>query len=180
MADSQRKIIKYQRGPIAMIFLSMFMCGLQAAEPNVFTREDPNPLIWRSMTTGYALDGYDPVSYFGGRGPVKGSKAYEYIVPGAAWQFANKGNLEAFRSTPEIYTPQFGGHDAFEMSLGRVVESNPLIWYIDADSLYLFHTHKAKAAWLKNEELLMVLAKENWQGIVERAKKSHSKSDKKS
>lgn len=156
------------------------MGGLQAAEPNVFTREDPNPFIWRSITTGYSLDSFDPVSYFGGRGPVKGSDAYEYNVPGAAWQFANKGNLEAFRSNPEIYTPKFGGYDAFEMSRGKVVEPNPLIWHVGGDRLYLFHTHKAKADWLNNEVSLMVLAKENWQGIVERAKKFHSKSDKKS
>ena len=178
MADSQRKIIKLRRGPVALIFLYLLMCSLQAAEPDVFTRGDPNPLIWRSIKTGYALDGFDPVSYFGGT-PVKGSRAHEYVMLGAAWLFANKGNLEAFRHRPEIYTPQFGGHDAFAMSIGKVVEPDPMIWHVDGNRLYLFHTHKAKAAWLNNDVSLKILAKDSWQAIVKRAKKPRFESNKK-
>ena len=178
MADSQRKIIKFTQAAIAMIFFSLLIRDVYAVEPDPFTWEAPNSLIWRNTTTGYALDGFDPVSYFSGKRPVQGSRVNEYVALGVPWLFVNKGNLEAYCADPKIYTPQFGGYDPYAMALGKIVEPNPVIWHVDGNRLYLFHTDKSKAAWINNQISLKVLARENWQKIVELARKSRSKNGK--
>lgn len=170
VGDSQRKNIKFQHGLIMTVFLSVFMCSLQVAAKDPFVSEDPNPLIWRDLTTGFALDGFDPVSYFGIGGPLRGALGHEYGAPDAVWLFVNEGNLAAFKRNTDIYTPQFGGHGAYAMSNGKVVSPNPMIWHINDNRLYLFHSRASKTAWLYNEKSRGLLAEKNWQGIVERAR----------
>lgn len=170
VGDSQRKNIKFQHGLSMLAFLSVLMCSPQAAARDPFVQEDPNPLIWRDLTTGFALDGFDPVSYFGTRGPRRGALGHEYGTPGAVWLFVNKGNLAAFKRNTDIYTPQFGGHGAYAMSNGKVVSPNPMIWHISDDRLYLFHSKASKTAWLYNEKSREHLAQKNWQAIVDRAR----------
>lgn len=180
VGDSQPKNIKFQHGLILLAFLSVLMCSLQAAAQDPFVQEDPKPLVWRDLTTGFALDGFDPVSYFGTGGPLRGALGHEYGTPGAVWLFVNEGNLAAFKRNTDIYTPQFGGHGAYAMSDGKVVSPNPMIWHISDNRLYLFHSKASKAAWLYNEKSREHLAEKNWQGIVDRARlralKAQSKS----
>lgn len=170
VSDSQRKNIKFQHGLIMMAFLFVSLCSLQAAPRDPFVQEDPNPLIWRDLTTGFALDGFDPVSYFGTGGPIRGALTHEYGTPGAVWLFVNEGNLAAFKRNADLYTPQFGGHGAYAMSNGKVVTSNPLIWHINDNRLYLFHSQASKKAWVYNEKSREHLAEKNWQAIVDRAR----------
>src|SRR6202048_3370241 len=71
-----------------------------AADPVVFNRY-----------TGLAIDGYDPVSYFVDVTPRLGRPDLELRSSGVSWRFVNEGNMAAFAADPDVYAPQFGGHD---------------------------------------------------------------------
>lgn len=111
-------------------------------EPAEITR------VFTDWQTGFALRGFDPVAYFTRRRPVPGKADFEASWRGTTWRFANAGNRAAFLATPHIYAPVSGGFDA-EMALrGRVSESNPLHWAIEAGRLRLFRSAETKAAYL--------------------------------
>jgi YHS domain-containing protein len=59
---------------------------------------------------GVALDGYDVVAYFTDGKPTKGDSDFSTEWKGAEWRFANAAHLEAFKTDPEKYAPQYGGY----------------------------------------------------------------------
>lgn len=90
--------------------------------------------------SGVALGGYDPVAYFTEGRPVPGSGAFETIWNGAAWRFANEGNMAAFLANPTVYAPCYGGYDASIMAGGIAAAGDPQIFLIRGDRLYLFRS----------------------------------------
>ncbi len=59
---------------------------------------------------GIAIKGYDTVAYFTAGKPIKGSNQFSHDWNGAKWLFANKENMDLFVSSPEKYSPQYGGY----------------------------------------------------------------------
>jgi len=90
--------------------------------------------------SGLAIAGYDPVAYFVTGRPVRGSQAYEADYQGAAWRFANEGNLRAFLDDPAVYMPRFGGYDATAVAKGIATPGDPRLFLISRDRLLLFRS----------------------------------------
>lgn len=88
--------------------------------------------------TGIALSGYDPVAYFVEGRPVRGSAEHETIWNGAAWRFANEGNLAAFLANPAVYAPSYGGYDASAVAAGVATAGDPQVFLVSGNRLYLF------------------------------------------
>src|SRR5262245_38731225 len=109
----------------------------------------PQPQVNQSRR-GVAMDGYDPVAYFTGSRPVRGVAAFETRWNDAAWRFASAANLEAFRSDPERYAPQFGGYCAYAVSQGYTANGDPHIWTIVGGRLYLNYSTGAQTLWEKD------------------------------
>ena len=84
-----------------------------------------------SVYTGYfsstALDGYDAVAYFSEGRPVKGSPEFEYEWRGATWRFADAEHLEAFRSEPDAFAPQYGGYCAYAVANNTTAPGEPIV-----------------------------------------------------
>lgn len=154
-----------------MVAVTVIPASRVLAGPDVARIEaDPEALVWHNAETGLAISGFDPVSYHGPGGPRRGVKEFERRVAGGVWRFANKGNVEAFAASPATYLPRYGGYGAYSMALGLAVEPNPRIWHIYQGRLYLFHSLKAKTAWLKNASNLKTLADDQWRGLETRFK----------
>lgn len=113
--------------------------------------------------SGVALNGYDAVAYFVLGSPRRGDAAYETVWAGAAWRFANAGNLAAFQANPEIYAPRFGGYDAETMARGRAVQGDPTIFAIENGRLYLFRTTANRQAFDRDKGL--PAAAQAWEGV---------------
>ena len=94
----------------------------------------------RDLHTGFALNGFDPVSYRLGAKPAAGLAEYELVRDGFVWRFASRANLEAFRDAPEIYMPAFGGFDPTGVADGAAVESDPGQFAIVGARLFLFRS----------------------------------------
>lgn len=78
-------------------FLILVSCSSQISPINV-------------TAEGIAIKGYDPVAYFTVGQPVQGKKEISHQWRNGTWLFANKMNLELFKSDPARYAPQYGGY----------------------------------------------------------------------
>src|SRR5260221_13896545 len=71
---------------------------LLAQQPEIFSTEDG------------AIRGYDAVAYFKEGKAVKGKKELRVTWGEANWNFSTQENLEAFKSNPAKYAPQYVGY----------------------------------------------------------------------
>lgn len=71
-------------------------------------------------TSGIALEGHDPVSYFRQDavklGPLKGDSKYQAKYEDATFQFSSEANKEEFIKNPNKYVPAFGGWCAYAVA----------------------------------------------------------------
>ncbi len=138
----------------------VLMSGVSDAEASAQSRRvvtDPN--------SGLAIWGYDPVAYHTDHKAVKGKHDYEFVWNNVSWVFASQANLEVFKADPDLYAPQFGGHGALGMARGYVSGSNPQVWALYKDRLYLFYSFPARAAWAQALELHIDRGNNNWQRL---------------
>lgn len=119
---------------------------------------------------GYVAEGYDVVSYFTNKAPLKGNKKYQTTYETAKFKFATEEHLNMFKENPKKYIPQYGGYCAYAVAAKKTK------MYIDADAyeirdgkLYLFYN-----SWLGSKlddwqegdtKKLQKKADKNWEEI---------------
>jgi YHS domain-containing protein len=122
-----------------------------------------------NLSGGVAISGYDPVSYFGTGGPVKGNKETALQQDGVTYYFSSDANRKAFAANPAKYEPQYGGWCAYAMGYdGSKVEVDPKTYKILDGKLYLFYNKRftnTLKSWNKNESNLKRNADINWTKI---------------
>jgi YHS domain-containing protein len=117
--------------------VTLMFAGLAQADSPPISADD----------AGHAIRGYDPVAYFTDGQPKPGDAAYSHDWNGATWLFASAAHRDAFAADPERYAPQFGGYCAYAITKGNVVISNPNVWSIVDDKLYLNLGAAAQKRW---------------------------------
>ena len=119
---------------------------------------------------GFVAEGYDVVSYFTKKTPLKGNKIYEATFENAKFRFATQEHLNLFKENPKKYIPQYGGYCAYAVAAKKTK------MYIDADAyeirdgkLYLFYSSwlgsKLKDWQTEDTKKLQEKADKNWQEI---------------
>ncbi|HUC42852.1 MAG TPA: YHS domain-containing (seleno)protein [Candidatus Sulfotelmatobacter sp.] len=96
---------------------------------------------------GAALHGYDPVTYFSGAAPQKGSDRFPYSWKGATWYFVSAENRKKFAQTPEAFAPQYGGYCAKAVSENNTADIDPLAYKIVNGKLYVNYDAKIQKVW---------------------------------
>ncbi|MGV8831291.1 MAG: YHS domain-containing (seleno)protein [Devosia sp.] len=119
-------------------------------------------LIVTDPFTGVAISGMDPVSYFTEPEPLRGRADYEFVWQNVIWQFATPANRDIFASAPEIYAPQFGGHDVTGVSRGFISDSDATMFTVFKQRLYLFYSAANREAFLLSPDAAARTAAENW------------------
>jgi hypothetical protein len=94
--------------------------------------------------SGLAIYGYDPVCYFVDGEPRAGMARHELVWSGVTWRFRSPGNLKAFLDAPEVYAPAFGGYAAEFVADSKVVTSDPTLFAIESERLYLFRSAEGR------------------------------------
>lgn len=126
--------------------------------------------------TGFAVSGYDVVSYWSleqnsvGQdqpAPLPGKTTITAEHNGAKWAFATEQNRDLFLKNPEKYIPVYDGHCAYGVSAGNnntgvKVPGNPLLWRIVDNKLYLNITEAVVGFWEKDIEGHITKADNNW------------------
>lgn len=122
-----------------------------------------------NIKKNFALEGYDPVSYFNGK-PTEGKDEFRYTYKNITYQFASAINLEKFKASPDKYEPAYGGWCAYAMGeSGEKVKIDPETFKILNGRLYLFYNfwgNNTLEDWNKSEKKLKEDADHNWKNIV--------------
>jgi YHS domain-containing protein len=111
---------------------------------------------------GKAIKGYDAVAFFKQSKAVKGADSLSYQWKGANWLFASQGDLDAFKTTPEEYAPQYGGYCAYGVSQGHKAPTQTDTWSVVNDKLYFNYNVKVKEVWTKDEANFIQTADQKW------------------
>jgi YHS domain-containing protein len=111
---------------------------------------------------GIAVKGYDVVSYFDQKKPMKGSPKYSYEYQGARYEFVSAEHLAAFTKSPESYRPQYGGYCAVGASMGHKADIDPNSWAVIDGKLYLNSSEGAQKLFNKDPHSAIKQADENW------------------
>ncbi|SFD12622.1 hypothetical protein SAMN04488059_12243 [Devosia psychrophila] len=129
---------------------------LPARAQSVVTMYVTDPL------TGVGIYGWDPVSYFTEPVPLLGRGDYEYVWQNVPWHFATEANRDIFKSAPEIYVPQFGGHGAMGVARGYVSDSDPKMYTVFKQRVYLFYSASGREAFVLAPDEAAMAAEANW------------------
>lgn len=119
----------------------------------------------KSVTTGIALHGFDPVSYFIDHKAVPGHERFELEWSENYWHFKSAANRDRFAEAPEFYIPRYNGYGAQAVSVGRLAEGNPLIWAIFENRLFFFHSVEARNKWVQNPQVNIDSGVLNWKRL---------------
>lgn len=117
-------------------------------------------------SSGVAINGYDPVSYFFQNKAIEGERSISFIYQGVIYYFSTLQNKEEFKKNPSKFEPQYGGWCAYAMGeKGEKVEIDPETFKILGGKLYLFYNkyfNNTLNSWNKNESNLKKNADANW------------------
>ncbi|MBW8200204.1 YHS domain-containing (seleno)protein [Flagellimonas abyssi] len=119
--------------------------------------------------SGYAVQGYDVVSYFD-KAPLEGKEEFSTTFDGTKFKFYNARNLQRFKESPLEYLPKYGGYCAYAVAVnGKKVNVDPETYEIRNGKLYLFYNkgkNNTLEFWLnESPEELRQKADENWEVI---------------
>lgn len=135
---------------------------LAVTTPGLSAAASPEDFMPLNIEDGVALKGHDPVAYFRVAKAVPGKPEFVHEWKGARWRFSNRANLEAFRTDPERYAPQFGGYCAYAVANGYVAPISPEAWHIEDGRLYLNYNKSVKEKWLEQRPHFIPQAERNW------------------
>lgn len=116
-----------------------------------------------------AVQGYDVVSYYTGKRPVRGNGNFVAVHDGATYQFSSAENQKLFEKNPEKYVPAYGGYCAFGVSVGKKFIGDPEVWRIVDEKLYLNLDTGIQADWLKDVPGRIRTANNNWRTIEDKS-----------
>ena len=115
-------------------------------------------------TDAGAIDGYDPVAYFTQGEAVQGAPQITAEYGGATWHFANEMHRQLFVGDPGKYAPQYGGYCAYGMAGGYTAYTDPTMFTVVDESLYLNYDASVQQDWQADRESFIRTADVSWQG----------------
>ena len=115
-----------------------------------------------NIVEGYAVHGYDVVTYFKQGKPVAGDSRFTAQHEGVTYRFSSAEHRDAFTSDPASYAPQYGGYCAFGAAMGRKFDGDPNAWAIVDGKLYLNLNKNIQARWKENVPGFVRGANNNW------------------
>jgi len=90
---------------------------------------------------------------------------YDYVYDGVRYFFANARHRDLFKANPEKYAPQFGGNCANNMANGQRRESDPTVWVIIGDKLYVFAGTAGADRFRQDAQTAALKAAANWKTL---------------
>lgn len=128
--------------------------------------------------TGFAVSGYDVVSYFdlpqskvgqSQKSPLAGKAGITADYNGATFAFATEANRDRFLANPAAFAPQYDGHCAYGVAKGGKVPGNPTLWRIVDGKLYLNITKNVVGFWEEDIPGNLKKSEKNWGGLEPKA-----------
>ena len=114
---------------------------------------------------GVMLKGHDPVAYFTQGAAVKGTPDIAARHDGVTYHFASAEHREMFRANPDKFAPAYGGFCAMGTVMGIKLDTDPALFRVVDDRLYLNTSEPAQARWLTDVPDHIARANEKWAQI---------------
>jgi hypothetical protein len=111
---------------------------------------------------GYAVGGYDVVSYHTADAPLAGSSDITAMYNEVVWLFATDENRDRFLDDPQRYIPAYDGHCAYALADDRKVRTDPLAYRIVDGRLYLNFSRRIHARWERDIAGYLEQSEANW------------------
>ncbi len=89
-------------------------------------------------SSGLALEGYDPVSYFTAHAALRGNPEHKSTYNDVDYHFVSQSTKKIFEENPEKYIPAFGGWCAFGMAIQDKFPIDPTNFKIVDGRLMVF------------------------------------------
>ena len=144
--------------PFLSILILSVSCTLTVADPTGF-------YAWNLKPDRLAVQGHDVVAYFSlssNKDAVRGKREFSYEWENAIWKFSSERNLNMFKTNPEKYIPQYGGHCAYAAARNYLYFINPDAWTIQDGKLYLNASKGVRSSWLEDINNEIKRANKNW------------------
>ena len=109
--------------------------------------------------------GYDPISYFEGDDPKKGSQEVALSTDSATYYFTSAAHRDMFKSDPAHYAPHYDGYCAMTISGGEKIEADPTIWTIIDEKLYVFRFKRDIKLFTRKYTQLSALGDKRWETL---------------
>lgn len=161
----------------AALALAVIATAITASMAAIETAQsDTNPNNSRAYlhsynlnSTGLAIEGYCPVSYFTDHKAVLGNPGHTSTYNGVDYRFASPSAKRTFDQNPERYLPAYGGWCAFGMAIQDKFPVDPTNFKIVDGRLMLFLRNTnvdAQARWNQGDEPGQVeSADRHWQTV---------------
>lgn len=148
---------------LSRLFSVVALCGALFSAPVAFARDAE---VYTGTFSSLAAGGYDAVAYFKVGRPVAGNGQFSTEYKGATWRFSSKENLEAFRTNPAAYAPQYGGYCVWAVAQGYTASGDPEVWKIVNGKLYLNYDRSVQAKWEKDIPGFIAKGDRNWPDVL--------------
>ncbi len=116
----------------------------------------------QSSAGDLAIKGYDPVAYFTVGKAVRGERGFTAQWHGMTWHFASRENRDLFAASPGRYAPQYDGYCAWAMTESQKAETDPEVWRIVNEKLYLNCSRGSYERWIMDIPGNIEKADRNW------------------
>ncbi|WP_224703439.1 YHS domain-containing (seleno)protein [Devosia aquimaris] len=147
---------------LTMLAFVLPLFGLASGGLQLARAQSVVTLIVTDPLTGIAMSGMDPVSYFTEPAPLQGSPDYEFTWNNVPWYFSSPANRDVFSRAPEIYAPQFGGHDGMGVARGFLSDGDARFFALFKQRLYLFYSASNREAFLLAPDAAATQAEARW------------------
>jgi YHS domain-containing protein len=114
---------------------------------------------------GVMLHGYDPVAYFTQDDAVKGDPAITAEHDGVTYHFSSHETRDMFEAEPAKYVPAFGGFCAMGTAMGVKIDTNPELFRVVDNRLFLNVAEAPQQKWLSDVAGHIEQADEKWTEI---------------
>jgi len=150
--------MKIVRHAIPVLFGLCMACLTMAQQQSP---SQPKKLV-NTDSQGVGAHGYDPVAFFTEGKALKGDPRYQTSYGGAIYYFTSSADKAAFEKEPAKYVPQYGGHCAMAMTMGKLEDVDPNYFVVDDGKLLLQRNEKAHMMFAKDVKGNHKKADQNW------------------
>lgn len=83
---------------------------------------------------------------------MKGTAKYQTTYQGASYYFSSASDLAVFKQNPAKYVPQYGGYYANHVRQKQLVDSDPRVFFIVNEKLYLCSSSASEKEFRSHKE----------------------------
>ncbi|MEM8606061.1 MAG: YHS domain-containing (seleno)protein [Myxococcota bacterium] len=116
-----------------------------------------------------AAGGYDVVTYFDNKRPVRGTGHFVSEYDGATYLFTTETNKKKFDRNPSKYAPAYNGYCAYGVSVGKKFVGDPEVYRVVDGRLFLNLDASVQDLWLKDPAKYIKKADKQWPTIENKA-----------